>query len=269
MRMRGLSASAGAIEIRCRCPPASERGRLFLVDLQVQHIYSVLMSLRNKSKTGELPRPRGRPVDQEKRAAIVKAARRLFFSRGFEVVKVDEVALAAGVSKMTVYANFEDKTALFEAVVLAESKIMEAAISKIPKGSGAIAERFESFGRNLLGFLMSKEVMAIDKAIAAEVDRHPDLGLRFYAAGPGFVHSSLANAIAESVEAGELQVAKPESAADDLLSLWLGMVPTQHRFGLRVSVTRKAVAERVRHGVKMFMHEYGKQVVSISVNPGK
>jgi AcrR family transcriptional regulator len=50
------------------------------------------------------------------RAAIVKAAKRLFGERGFAGTTMDNVATAAHVAKGAVYHHFETKEALFEAV---------------------------------------------------------------------------------------------------------------------------------------------------------
>jgi AcrR family transcriptional regulator len=53
---------------------------------------------------------------QATRAAIVKAAKRLFGERGFAATTMDKVATAAHVAKGAVYHHFETKEALFEAV---------------------------------------------------------------------------------------------------------------------------------------------------------
>jgi AcrR family transcriptional regulator len=53
---------------------------------------------------------------QATRAAIIKAAKRLFGDRGFAATTIDEVAAAARVAKGAVYHHFETKEALFEAV---------------------------------------------------------------------------------------------------------------------------------------------------------
>ena len=53
---------------------------------------------------------------QATRAAIVKAAKRLFGERGFASTTMDNVATAAHVAKGAVYHHFETKEALFETV---------------------------------------------------------------------------------------------------------------------------------------------------------
>lgn len=52
-----------------------------------------------------------------KRAAILNAAEALFTEKGFPAVSMDEVAKVAQVSKRTVYNHFENKAALFGAII--------------------------------------------------------------------------------------------------------------------------------------------------------
>ncbi|MGZ3329359.1 MAG: TetR/AcrR family transcriptional regulator, partial [Xanthobacteraceae bacterium] len=48
-----------------------------------------------------------------KRASIVGGAKDVFLRHGFEGASMDEIAAAAGVSKMTVYRYFRSKEQLF------------------------------------------------------------------------------------------------------------------------------------------------------------
>ena len=66
----------------------------------------------------EPKRSRGRPRDPAKLEAILDAAYDLFVDRGIAATPMDLVAERAGVSKMTVYANFRDKPALLAAVFM-------------------------------------------------------------------------------------------------------------------------------------------------------
>jgi TetR/AcrR family transcriptional regulator of autoinduction and epiphytic fitness len=54
---------------------------------------------------------------QEKRAAVIEAATRLFAERGFNAVSMATLADEAGVSTATLYRHFEDKEAVFGEVI--------------------------------------------------------------------------------------------------------------------------------------------------------
>lgn len=56
-------------------------------------------------------------ANEERRIEILKAASRLFYVKGFEKSKIEEVAKEAGIGKGTVYEYFESKQQLFEEMV--------------------------------------------------------------------------------------------------------------------------------------------------------
>ena len=73
------------------------------------------------SKQKDLKRPRpGRPPKDlagDVKVRILEAAQRVFLQRGYQSASLDEIAEMAPASKPTIYAHFEGKEALFEAVV--------------------------------------------------------------------------------------------------------------------------------------------------------
>jgi TetR/AcrR family transcriptional regulator, mexJK operon transcriptional repressor len=202
-------------------------------------------------------KPRGRPKDMEKRAAILRAAHRLFFERGLGPVTIDEVAEEAGVSKMTVYSNFEDKEAIFEAVVGQQAEKMEEEFQRLQVGAGSIDTVLARYGEALLAFLLSPEVMRLDQILSAEISEHVDLGRRFYQAGPSRMWAAVTAIIEAADERGEVQTDDPKRAAEDLISLWLGMIPLQYRFNELAALSEAKISDRVSHGVTMFMKMYG------------
>jgi len=63
---------------------------------------------------------RGAGQDPQKRGQIIDGARRLFFTQGFDAASMGDIALAAGVSKGTLYVYFDSKERLFGEVVREE-----------------------------------------------------------------------------------------------------------------------------------------------------
>jgi TetR/AcrR family transcriptional repressor of mexJK operon len=56
-------------------------------------------------------------LSDRKREAILKGGKSVFLKHGFGGASMDEVAAAAGVSKMTVYRHFGSKEDLFAGVI--------------------------------------------------------------------------------------------------------------------------------------------------------
>ena len=54
---------------------------------------------------------------EERRIEILKAAGRIFYLKGFEGTKMEDVAKEAGIGKGTVYGYFDSKQQLFEQMI--------------------------------------------------------------------------------------------------------------------------------------------------------
>ena len=75
---------------------------------------------------------------RETRQRISDVATELFFARGFDAVTVDEVAAAAGVSKMTVFNYFARKEDLFLDREDDVERLLREALDERPEGQSPI-----------------------------------------------------------------------------------------------------------------------------------
>ncbi|MGB3298977.1 MAG: TetR/AcrR family transcriptional regulator [Phormidesmis sp.] len=57
------------------------------------------------------------PKEQTKKEQILQGALEIFLQQGYEGTSMDRVAIAAGVSKITIYKHFQDKEGLFTALI--------------------------------------------------------------------------------------------------------------------------------------------------------
>ncbi len=62
------------------------------------------------------------------RSSLIAAARDLFVRNGFAATGTPDIVAAAGVTRGALYHHFADKTALFDAVVMAEAQAIAAAV---------------------------------------------------------------------------------------------------------------------------------------------
>jgi TetR/AcrR family transcriptional repressor of mexJK operon len=139
------------------------------------------MSDKRKKKANLRP---GRPKDLDKRADILKAAGDLFMDKGFAGTTMDDIAGAAGVSKLTVYNHFGTKEALFHDVIKAkcESYTGDDLFSRLP-GDHAESELF-TVGRAFMDLIFSDDALSMHRVIIADGHAHPELALMFYKAAP-------------------------------------------------------------------------------------
>jgi AcrR family transcriptional regulator len=81
---------------------------------------------------------------------VFQAAARLFSAGGFEGVSVDDIADAAGVNKAMIYYHFEDKLALYRAVITDMLQAMGARVASITGAAIDPAAKLDSFIENFV-----------------------------------------------------------------------------------------------------------------------
>ncbi len=214
---------------------------------------------RQGTSDDAVPRAPGRPKDLEKRAAIIAAASALFMENGVEAVRMDDVAAAAGVSKMTVYGHFHDKAALFAACLRAASDEMLAGVTKLAERAGTadLETGLVAFGTAFLQLVLNPRIATALHVVMLTLMKHPDLAAAFYDAGPGYAHSALAAVLQAAAARGEIIVDSAVDAAEDLLNLWQGDVARNLALGLTPPLTEADIERRARRGVSVFLRAYG------------
>lgn len=90
-----------------------------------------------------MKQPRRRLAPPERRQLIVEAAGRLFGERGYDGTRLDDVAAAAGVTKPVLYRHFDDKTALYLALLERHGEDLGSFAAAIP-ASGTLDQRLRA-----------------------------------------------------------------------------------------------------------------------------
>ncbi len=203
-----------------------------------------------------MPARAGRPRDSAKRDAILDAAHALFFARGIEASTMEDIAAAAGVSKVTVYGHFGDKLTLFEACVRRAVAGMELELVQPRPRGETLGDRLRTIGAAMLRFLTSEQLVAFDRILAVEAARHPELAERFFQAGPYNCRDRIAEVIRAGGAAGEVLVDDPIRQAEELIGLWQGMLHKELAMGRAASPAAAEIDARVRRGVGVFLRAY-------------
>jgi AcrR family transcriptional regulator len=79
---------------------------------------------------------------EEKRTLILKAAGRVFYLKGFEGTKIEDVAKEAGIGKGTVYEYFASKQQLFEEMVAYNRELHINSIQTALQAAGTFRGKF-------------------------------------------------------------------------------------------------------------------------------
>ncbi|GAA3730542.1 TetR/AcrR family transcriptional regulator [Plantactinospora mayteni] len=193
-----------------------------------------------------------------KRAAIVTAARELFFSDGFDRTSVDAVAARAGVSKRTVYDYFGDKVTLLNAVVDTVGQSMVATIRRTldetlaEVDAAGLEDALVAFSMrvstDMLGspeYATLQRLAQTDSGHLAKLDRYEI---------DNAPEEALAERFAALTEAGLLDVTDPRLGADQFIALTFGVALN------RLRSANAAEDPRVRpilvEGVRVFLRAY-------------
>ncbi|MBK1718544.1 TetR/AcrR family transcriptional regulator [Thiocystis violacea] len=198
-------------------------------------------------------RARGRPPDEAKHAAILAAARELFFSGGPRRLTMEAVARAAGVSKVTVYAHFNDLPGLIRAVILAQRARMTQTLDDLPTDAETLRQRLVEFGHGLMIYLTSDEFLTLQRLLAAQAPQHPWLGPIVYQEGAEATWSKLAGLLAAAVERGDLRPHDSLLAAEQLLGMWQGFQATALMIGGCPKPTSEVLRVRIERSVDLIL----------------
>ncbi|MBZ0215591.1 MAG: TetR/AcrR family transcriptional regulator [Fimbriimonadaceae bacterium] len=189
----------------------------------------------------------------------MRAARALFFERGPGSVSMESVASGAGVSKMTVYANFPDKESLFKEVIRLESAEIGKTLSGIKADGADIRAQLIAFGCGFVTFQLQPDVRAFNRIFAIEGVRHPQLAKAFVEFGPKAIFRLLIAVLKESAERDEVQIIDFGLAAGHIVALWKGIETASIELGLSPSPTPARIRTHVQECVDFFLSAAGYQ----------
>jgi AcrR family transcriptional regulator len=157
---------------------------------------------------------------RDRRAEILKAARAVFFERGYLGASTDEILARSGGSKETLYTHFGSKLGLFREVVQAELEIIFAVVTS--QAEGPPLDRLRLAGRGFVRQAMRPDTIAILRILIAEGVRVPELTARLRDTAYGTIMRLFAERIASVQATGEWTSDDPEALADTYLDLLQG-----------------------------------------------
>lgn len=204
-------------------------------------------------------RSAGRPKDMAKRDAMLDAAACLFFRNGLEAVTMEAVAREAGVSKVTVYGHFATKETLFGSVIRRETATIRQGLAQLPDTHDAVRQSLIEVGVCMLRFLLEPHVLAVERVMSHQGEQHPKLLRAFFDAGPWAISQWLREKLEGLASAGHLRLPDPARAADQLCSMWQGMLIKEVRMGVRPTPTEEEIQRQITSAVDVFLAAYGRR----------
>jgi len=152
-------------------------------------------------------------------AELLTAALDLFVERGYAATKLDDIAAKAGVSKGTLYLYFDNKEALFKAV------IEQGIVPMLAEGE-VLIQQHQVDARSLLQMLLLRwwqllgetSLGGIPKLMIAEAGNFPEVASYYYDNVIVRGRDLLRQALLRGVASGEFRQLEIESTIDVLMA---------------------------------------------------
>lgn len=105
---------------------------------------------------------RRRKEKENRKNAILKAARKLFFERGFKSVTVDLIAAKAEVSKGSIYLYFDSKEEIYTQILISANIERHKEIENFARQEGMASDLLLNFASDYIDFFLeNKELFRI------------------------------------------------------------------------------------------------------------
>ncbi|GBQ90389.1 TetR/AcrR family transcriptional regulator [Asaia krungthepensis] len=197
-----------------------------------------------------------------KRRQILDGAEAIFLESGYEGASMSQIACRAGVSKGTLYNHFENKAALFGAVIedLSRGKlapfICQSQVTAI-----TCEEAFVQLAERFITTLVQPGPQRLYRIVVSEAPHFPDLADTFWRHGFGRTVNTLAKWIEHWIEQGAIETDDPVFAAEQFMALCQTRIVQRKRFELPVDSSPEHVrwvARRIGHAF-MAIYKPGSQ----------
>lgn len=126
----------------------------------------------------------GRPKSLEKRAQILDCASKLLLMHGYVNTSMDAIAKESGVSKQTVYSHFNNKDALYNAIIESKCEMYQINEQSIFNDTLPLEEVLINIGIRFIKLLTDENVIAMYKVVIGESKQDSNVAKLFYDAGP-------------------------------------------------------------------------------------
>lgn len=212
--------------------------------------------LPSSSLQSRTERPRaGRPTRDQaeaRHAELLETALDMFLDRGFEQTTMEGLAAAVGMTKRTVYALYEDKSALFIATVQRAIERMIVANTVLRElDTGDLEETLTAVAQMRVAQVMTPAGLKLQRIINTESYRFPEIFTMSYEQGAGTVIAFLADILRHHNSAGAVCVERPDMAANVFMSMVVGGPVRMIVSGNPLN--QQEIDDRIRFSIRLFL----------------
>jgi AcrR family transcriptional regulator len=203
---------------------------------------------RRRNGNGNGGRPKAGDI-KKLNGNILAAAGELFLQHGFDAASMDAIAARARISKRTLYSRYDDKSALFNAVIYDLLGRILVPIETIHDSDGELKSVLLTLGRDLVVNALKPDLLAVHRVIMFETQRRPEFGRWINDAR----RTPAIHLIARLLERhrDELRITDFEAAAEQFANLTFDASLRLASVGC--SFTPRELTERISAAVDLFL----------------
>lgn len=198
----------------------------------------------------------GRPKDLVKRKLILDAAKALFLRQGFHGSSMNQIALEAGVSKLTIYNHFQDKTSLFTCAI---AETCEESLSAHP----ILLDQNSDFSAVLYQLCeLALKIINLPEAIKLEhllldlASEQNPLAEPFYKASHQRLFLVWTQFFKQAIQFKFIRADSVEKQTHLILSLLLGHRYHEVLLGVRAIPTAQESKQIIQDAIELFLLKY-------------
>jgi AcrR family transcriptional regulator len=194
-----------------------------------------------------------RETDTAKRQQILDGARRCFLAQGFDGASMNDIVVAAGVSKGTVYAYFPSKEKLFGALIFEDKRRHAERTVVLGDETRPVDQVLREVALRLITLFQTPESLAYVRLVISASGKFPELGRTFYEAGPAYAIGKLSVYLESKMDDGTLKRRDPKLTATQFIDLMQSGITKPCLFGIESIADQLGIEAVVDSAIELFL----------------
>lgn len=194
---------------------------------------------------------------QLKIKAILKAATKLFLRDGFAATSMDAIALAANVSKRTVYGHFGNKKDLFAAIIRDLCSDVLPPFTALPDNSEDVEDRLTRIGVAFLTRVYAQEQIRLFRTVVTESRIYPEIGEMMFEGPISRSNHVIADYLREMQARRKIELDDADLAAVQFLGMLKTDIHIRLLFNQKLKLDQADIENIARRSARLFL--YGAQ----------
>jgi AcrR family transcriptional regulator len=204
-----------------------------------------------KTRHAGFPAQAKKLKSDERRAALLQAAKELSVEEGVVAPSLEAIIKRAGGSRRSIYSEFGGKAGLLDALI--EEISAEILVDKTGQDEDLHASLLH-FARHLVSVLMSARGVALARIILLDAFSSPRRAEAFFARGPGKGVVLLTKILEKARARGEIDIPDCRTAAQCFIGIARGNFFLERALQLRSPPDAEEIETHIQTAVDIFLH---------------